>query len=218
MRVTFPVIVLSLVLAPVARAGFIFTSGNMHATASATSGAVTTSSNPPDQPMFGLFGSHSATTSANGVNGTATSSAGIGSNSVPSNLVLYGNTQVTRSSQLLFNGSSFASGVMNFNFTGAATLGTEFTFTGSAGGASVSIKDAANNTVFSQSKSGPNDPVPPNSTVSFVPGAYTLNWSVSGFPVAFTGGSTFFTWQTVPEPASLALPALPALVLARRRR
>jgi hypothetical protein len=203
------------------RAGFVFDSGNMHASASATSGAVSTSSSPPDKVMSGLGGSHSASALATGPNGTATSFAGIFSSSDASTISLGGNTTITRSQALGFNGASQASLTLSIIVTQSVTFPTHFTFSGNAGGAFVTITDSGSNVIFTQSKGNPNDPVPPDSTVSFVPGTYSVSSGVSGFPVAFTGGSTAFTWQTIPEPASPALlgcAAAASMIVRRRRR
>ena len=209
---------LLLLPAAAARAGFVFQSGTLSASASASSPPVGNSSNPPNVTMSNFGGSHGATATASGTNGTSVASANINVGAGGSGLFISGNTQIDRNATLNISGNSAAAGNVLFNFTGAATYDTSFSFTGSAGGAFVSIKDAANNIVFQQSKNGPSDPLPPPSAFTLTPGSYTLNFSVSGFPVAFTGGSTSWQFQAVPEPATMSLIAVAAFGLLQRRR
>jgi len=193
---------------PVARAGFILNSGSLHAEARNGSG----SSEPPDVAITSPF---NAVHSASWAGSSASISFGFlnftGATN-PSGIQVGGNTTVAN------GGNTSALGTVNFTSSGATTLDTTFNFTGIHGGASITIKDAANNTVFSQSKDNPNFPIPPPSTVTFAPGVYTLSWNIAGFPLTGTGGSTSWTWQAVPEPASLGLLSLLAVMLGQRRR
>ena len=208
------VIALAAGLAVDAPAGIIWNSGVLHASASATNASGTVSSNPPDVVMSSNTASHSATaTNPTNASASASTSVTIGPGS---GLSLSANSDFG-----FLSGQSSASAAVSgssaFTESTTETLTASFTASAVRGSGSVTIKDAANNTIATYLSSSPGSGP---AQIAFTPGAYTISWNWATQPFVGTGGSSGmnFSLALVPEPASLSLLGLSAVAFARLSR
>lgn len=122
---------------------------------------------------------------------------------------------------------SFAKGIgqasANFNVTAANPHLITNRITGITGyyanftQCSVSITDAASQTVFAQQFTVAASSIPGPTNLTLSPGNYTINWSITSGVFGGTSTGADWNWSMVPEPASLSLLAMGAIPLMRRR-
>ena len=108
-----------------------------------------------------------------------------------------------------------AGGSVRFIETATETFNQSFLFGSNWNSANVTIKNSLNQTIasfFAQNGTTMTQ------SVTLTPGTYTLDWSHGSVFRVGTLGPSGMEFQLIPEPASLALFALPAMALVRGRR
>ena len=194
-------------VAPAAHAGFMFNSGTLNASASA-SGTVVTAT--PVTMTSAAGGTASA--SIGGNSGTTTFSmkewTGVQPKFEPA-------LHITGSAQGSSTGGGSARGIVTFTESATETFNQSTLDAGFYLNVTVTIKNSANQTVADFASFA----TPPTTkSVTLTPDTYTLEWSLNDSVRAGTHGGGNMDFALFPEPTSLALLALPASALVRRRR
>jgi hypothetical protein len=207
------VLILACAMPSLARAGIIWNSGSLHAEAHATNPGGTMSSTPADVIMITHTASHSASATAPT---TASASGSTNCTIGPASLTINASTDFGFGPSS--SASASVSGTSTFTEDATEHLTPSFTASANRGSGGVTIKDSANNVVASFLSSSPPVGQPPQ--VVLAPGVYTVVWNWATQPFVGTGGGSGMNFQlaNVPEPTTLTLLAIPAMLLIRRGR
>jgi hypothetical protein len=201
----------SLFLVPLpANAALVWTSGTLHAQASAFNGTASASANPPDVILSGPSGSHSATATTPPI--TVTGSGSTTFNLGPRSIQITGGTLDYKEPVGSANSSALATGSVSFSETATDILTAYISPNQNFTSESVTIKDALNLTVLSMSSDSSSSPTP----LTLTPGAYTLSWTIGSKYFVGTSGSSTVSF-ILPEPASAATLALFIIPLLLRK-